>query len=141
MIPGRRSRGVVLDVAGQFQAVGIGHAHVHHGDVVRVAWSARLRGTRPVAEAASATATGCMPQLASCVSSTRRLVALSSTTSTLRPGERGRQDSVSEAAGPRAGQGSNQNLLPAPGSLSRPISPPMTSVRRREMARPSPVPP
>jgi two-component system response regulator FixJ len=35
----------------------------------------------------------------------------------------------------------NQNVLPAPGVLSAPTSPPINSARRRLMANPSPVPP
>ena len=35
----------------------------------------------------------------------------------------------------------NQNVLPRPGVLSSPISPPMSSTSRLEIARPSPVPP
>jgi hypothetical protein len=35
----------------------------------------------------------------------------------------------------------NQNVLPAPTSVSTPIRPPISSASWREMARPSPVPP
>src|ERR1700721_4790658 len=35
----------------------------------------------------------------------------------------------------------NQNLLPLPGSLSNPISPPSNSTNSLEIASPSPVPP
>ncbi len=34
----------------------------------------------------------------------------------------------------------NQNVEPPPSRLTAPISPPMSSARRREMARPRPVP-
>ncbi|MNE29518.1 hypothetical protein D3C80_1230010 [compost metagenome] len=36
---------------------------------------------------------------------------------------------------------SNQKVAPSPGWLSTPISPPMISIRRREIASPNPVPP
>ena len=46
--------------------------------------------------------------------------------------------------GARSASGSaseNQKQLPRPGALSTPISPPIASTMRREMARPRPVPP
>lgn len=78
------------------------------------------------------------PQIRSCSASMVRWVALSSTTST-------RLSGIGAAAGP-CGEASssltvNQKVLPTPGSLSTPISPPMRVVRRRQMASPRPVPP
>jgi len=35
----------------------------------------------------------------------------------------------------------NQNLLPAPGALSTPISPPINSTMRLQIASPRPLPP
>ena len=41
----------------------------------------------------------------------------------------------------RCSGSSNQKVLPTPTVLSTPISPPISSTSRRQMARPSPVPP
>ncbi len=90
---------------------------------------------------ASGTAMGTMPQLASWFSRTRRLVALSSTTRTLRPARDSGSVAVSEDAGPTGRSSTNQKRLPTPISLSKPIAPPITSVSLRDIARPKPVPP
>jgi len=42
---------------------------------------------------------------------------------------------------PRCSQAVNQNVLPLPGMLSQPTSPPIRSARRLVIARPRPVPP
>ena len=81
-----------------------------------------------------------MPQPSACRCSPVRLMAESSTISTRSPLR-------SLAGGSAAGIGasgscsSNQNVEPAPGVLSTPIRPPISSTRRLEIARPRPVPP
>ena len=83
-----------------------------------------------------------MPQTRSCSRRKTRLVALSSTMRARAP----RRAAVSAAgsaapSGTRSSRTVNRKVLPCPGSLSTPISPPISSTSRRQIASPSPVPP
>ncbi len=70
----------------------------------------------------------------------RRFTSLSSTISTRTP--RSRSNSrPEELTSPGSNGTSNQKVLPRPGSLVTPTSPPIASTMEREIARPSPVPP
>ena len=72
-----------------------------------------------------------------------RFVALSSTTSTRSPARVAADLGAVTTSGSWAWVSGtvNQKVLPAPGSLSTPISPPIAATSWREMASPSPVPP
>ncbi len=132
----------LADAPGQIDAVHLGHVHVDDRDVEALA--------RPRASAALRQVTPCpcgaMPHLAVCSASTRRLVALSSTTSTRAP--------ESAACGPtkvrrpvagRSASGTRmvkRNVDPWPGpGLCADIDPDISSASRLLMARPRPVPP
>ena len=96
---------------------------------------------RRSASPALSTQLGISPIWRSMVSSRRRLVLLSSTTSTRwllkRPG-----GALPEAVAFRPSSGRvKANSLPAPGWLSTISSPPIRLARRAEMVNPSPVPP
>ena len=82
---------------------------------------------------------GAIRQPASSSPSASRLERLASATSTRTPQS---APSAGYAVAGRLAKGAwNQKLLPAPGALSTPISPPIISISRFEIARPNPVPP
>jgi len=89
-----------------------------------------------------AAALDCMPHLAVCRASTRRLVALSSTTSTRLPLSSGCTPTKSRARGAGSVATGATTVKwkwrPAPALALGHIRPPMSSARRREMASPSP---
>ncbi len=102
--------------------------------------------TQRSASSGDSVSRGTMPHLAVCRPSTRRLVALSSTTSTRRPSSLGCVPMISRR--PCAGSAAtgalivNENVAPRPGPpLSAHIVPPISSASRLLMASPSPVPP
>jgi hypothetical protein len=137
----RQRRAARANLAGERDAVHPGHVHVEDRRVERRAVGEpgqRLVGRRRRARP--------MPHLAACSSSTRRLVALSSTTSSRLPSSAGwtPTNSRCRAAGdsPIGATIVNENVDPRPGpSLAASTRPPMSSARRRLIARPSPVPP
>ena len=89
------------------------------------------------------------PSSASARSTRSRFIALSSTTSTCAPASRGPvattagagTGAATAAAATRSSGSSNQKQLPSPGWLSAPMVPPISSTRRLQIDRPSPVPP
>jgi hypothetical protein len=86
------------------------------------------------------------PQLPRCVVTMRRLVALSSTTSTRLPRRAGCTPLRSRRAGAGASAAAaariaKRNSLPTPTSLVTLIRPPISSVSRWLIASPRPVPP
>ena len=106
----------------------------------------RLSSSARSASAGDSHSRASMPHLAVCRLSTRRLVALSSTTSTRRPDSSGCTPTKSRLrAGGSSASGARtvkQKVEPWPGpSLSTHIRPPISSASRRLIASPSPVPP
>ena len=108
--------------------------------------SRRLSSCSSAAPESSARA--CQPSARTCEVSTTRSSGSSSTTSTS-SGRRAPQrstpaadaaDAVSGVPGKVCGT-ATQNVLPRPGALSRPTSPPMIWASRLTMDSPSPVPP
>ena len=101
---------------------------------------------RPRAASAASppsTADGRIPQLPSTSSRMRRLVALSSTTSTGRSRSRSGRAADGRATGPsaRPNRAVKWKVLPLPTVLSTQIRPPIICTSCEEMARPRPVPP
>ena len=82
-----------------------------------------------------------MRQWLSVSSRMRRLVALSSTTSTRTPRTRAPGDGRAGDAGPCAKRASKWKRLPRPGSLSTSSRPPIAPTIRDAIASPRPVPP
>ena len=109
-----------------------------HGDSMVPIWSsAAIAGSAPEAS------TVCTPHAPSSAPISRRFVSLSSTTSARRPSnDPSRRNAVGVISVVPA---SNVmwNVLPSPGTpvLSAHAEPPISSARRRLIARPSPVPP
>ena len=81
------------------------------------------------------------PSAASCRCRTFRLVAVSSTIRTCSPLSRWPAAAAGRDRRRAAARSSNQNVEPAPGVLSTPIRPPISSTSCLEIARPRPVPP
>ncbi len=133
----------LADRACERHAVHLRHVHVQDREVERLA--ARRASAAP--RAATPVARDAIPHFAVCRSSTRRLVALSSTTSTRLPCERGLH--ADEFAAPRGGQfadrghdGERGTSIPGRARRSAPTSvPPISSARRLLIASPRPVPP
>ncbi len=106
---------------------------------------ARRAATRSTSRATgpASTVVGRAPQWIRISSRIRRLVALSSTTSTGRPPKRGWTCSPRHVS--TSGWGSKRavkwKVLPRPTSLSTQIRPPISATSWAEIAKPSPVPP
>ncbi|MNV54969.1 hypothetical protein D3C71_1471850 [compost metagenome] len=107
---------------------------------------------RPVASASFAQAMAASPELAVTTSKLMlpssparicRACSLSSTTSMRRPRRSGSGNSARclVRPSPRPSRAVNQKVLPWPGVLSTPTSPPISPASFLEMASPSPVPP
>ena len=97
------------------------------------------------ADSPSDASAGCMPQFVSRPSRMRRLVRLSSTTSTLvpcnTPCSAGTLDPVLATSAPRSRSTVRWNAEPLPTSLSTQMRPHINPTKRRQMVRPRPVPP
>jgi hypothetical protein len=105
--------------------------------------AAAARRSSTIAAGPSSIPVGFAPHTRSMPVSTRRLVALSSTTSTRRPCNFGDVAAVVSVASDsaRAKFASKWNVLPRPASLSIAIRPPIKATSRDEIVRPRPVPP
>ena len=82
-----------------------------------------------------------MPQRRRTSVKMRRLVTLSSTTNTDRPGRNAAASGRTARLGAAPNRAVKWNELPRPGALSTQIRPCIASTRRAEMVSPSPVPP
>ncbi len=107
-------------------------------------------GGRPAARSARARASAsgppgwastAQPKACSRSASAARASGRSSTSSTRRPCSMAGAGGAGAGASATPSQAVNQNRLPRPGALSRPISPPISRARWRLSARPRPVPP
>ena len=103
--------------------------------------ASRASASARSADGPSLTSPDRTPHALSWTVSTSRFVALSSTTSTWLPRISAVGSAATGAASSFGNRSLNENSEPRPSALTRPISPPISSTSRFEMASPSPVPP